>query len=55
MRLIDADEVIRRIEENIQTYYEESCGGYYSAEDAVDEINVMPTVDIKSTKHGHWV
>lgn len=53
MRLIDANETIHRIEENIQAYYEESGGGYYLAEDAVDEINVMPTVDIKPVKHGH--
>ena len=55
MRLIGADETIRRIEENIQAYYKESSGGYYLAEDAVDEINVMPTVDIKPVKQGHWV
>lgn len=53
--MIGADEIIRRIEENIQTYYEESGGGYYLAEDAVDEINAMPTVDIKPVKHGYWV
>lgn len=34
---------------------EESSFGYYLAEAAIDEINVMPTVDIKPTKHGHWV
>ena len=43
MRLIDADEVIKRIEENIKAYYEESSGGYYLAEDVIDEINSMPT------------
>lgn len=53
MRLIDADETIRRIEENIQVYYKEGSGGYYLAEDTVDEINVMPTVDIKPVKQGH--
>lgn len=55
MRLIDADGAIKRIEENIRVYCEESSFGYYLAETAIDEINVMPTVDIKPTKHGHWV
>lgn len=50
--LIDKDEVIYRIEENIQAYYEGSCGGYYLAEAVIDEINVMPTVDTKSVKRG---
>lgn len=45
MRLIDADEAIRRIEANMRAYYEESSGGYYPAEAAVDEIDAMPTVD----------
>lgn len=45
MRLIDADEAIRRIEENMRAYYEESSGGYYLAEAAVDEIDSMPPVD----------
>lgn len=52
MRLIDKDEVIYRIEENIQAYYKESSFGYYLAEDTVDEINAMPTVDTKSVKRG---
>lgn len=55
MRLIDKDEVIYRIEENIQAYYEENSFGYYLAEAVIDELNVMPTIDIKPVKHGHWV
>ena len=53
--MIGADEVIKRIEENIRAYCEESGGGYYLTEDVVDEINAMPTVDIKPVKHGYWV
>lgn len=54
MRLIDADEAIRRIEANMRAYYEESNGGYYLAEAAVDEIDAMPTVDAEPVKHGKW-
>lgn len=55
MRLIDADEVIKRIEENIRVYYAESGGGYYLAEDAVDEIDSMPIIKAKIIRYGHWV
>ena len=58
MRLIDADEAIRRIEANMRAYYEESSGGYYPAEAAVDEIDSMPPVDavpvVQCEKCRYW-
>ena len=54
MRLIDADETIQKIKENIDTYYT-GIGGYYLAEDAIDEIDAMPTVDTAPIKHGYWI
>lgn len=50
MRLINADVAIEQIED-----IHEQLGDYYTIEDVIADIDTMPTVDIKPTKHGHWV
>ena len=55
-RLIDADALIAEVENNINTYWNEAGGGYYLAEDALNEsIRTAPTVDAVEVKHGRWI
>lgn len=44
-RLIDADELVEKIESEIYRYWNGGGGGYYLAEDAVKEVEAAPTVE----------
>ncbi len=48
MRLIDADAFKKQIQENVSTFYTCGSGGYYLAEDVIEDIDNAPTVDIKT-------
>lgn len=43
-RLIDADAVCKRIDDNIRKYCTEADGGYCLAEDAMEEVKLAETV-----------
>ena len=45
-RYIDADELKAKIQKNISDYYWSDGGGYYLAEDAIEEIDFTETVDV---------
>ena len=44
---IERDALIADIEENLNTYWNEGYGGYYLAEDALeDSVKIAPTADV---------
>lgn len=54
MRLIDADALKVQLQREIDTYYNEACGGIHTAMEALDEIDNAPTVKAEP-EHGHWI
>ena len=54
MRLIDADVLVEEMEKEIYRYWNEDGGGYYLAEDAIEEVKLAPTVDAEPVRHGKW-
>lgn len=55
MRLIDADVLVEEMEKEICRYWNENGGGYYLAEDAIEEVKLAPTVEAEPVIHGEWL
>lgn len=55
MRLIDADALAEKMEKEIYRYWNEDGGGYYLAEDAIEEVKYAPTVEAEPVRHGKWI
>lgn len=52
---INREALIADIEESISNYWQD-CGGYYLAEDVINEsIKLMPAADVIKAKYGKWI
>lgn len=54
MRVIDADALYEKVTDEIYKFYNDVGGGYWLAEDVLEEIDSAPTIEAEPVRHGKW-